>query len=174
MRRAAFRSSTLSVRYETMRGVMNTKSFTLMLVGALWVMLAACSPKPGSADRGAQDNADPNRPIVIENFSLGTRLGPHGGIATGAGERMFPVGQLIYVAMELKNAPVGTVVHVVWKAQGDLVLGEETKEVRRNQRFMNFAADSSSLPLEPKYHVEVFVNGKPLAKLDFGLVLAAA
>jgi hypothetical protein len=73
--------------------------------------------------------------------------------------------------MELKHAPIGTVVHVVWKAQGDLVLGEETKEVRRGQRFMNFAADSSSLPLEPKYHVEVFVNDKQLAKLDFGLAL---
>jgi hypothetical protein len=149
---------------------MNMKSVLPMLASAL-CLLAACSPKTDPKAQSAMIAADANRPILIENFSMGTRLGPHGGIAKGANEQVFAVGDLIYVAMELKHAPIGTVVHVIWKAQGDLVLGEETKEVRRGQRFMNFAADSSSLPLEPKYHVEVFVNDKQLAKLDFGLAL---
>jgi hypothetical protein len=139
----------------------------------LLCLVAACDPKSPSSPRTVAPAADPSKPISIGNFGLGTRLGPHGGIAKGASDTQFAPGQLIYLAMELKNAPVGTVIHVVWKAQGDLVLGEETKEVRPGQRFMNFAADSSSLPLEPKYHVEVFVNGDRLAQLEFGLVMAA-
>jgi hypothetical protein len=155
---------------------MNVKYAAAVATGLL-CLLAACSSKTNpaaGATSGATAAADPNRPIVIDNFSMGTRLGPHGGIAKGANERMFAPGELIYLAMELKNAPVGTSVRVVWKAQGDIVLGEETKEVLPGQRFMNFAADSSSLPLEPKYHAEVFVNGKSLAKVEFGLVMAAA
>ena len=152
---------------------MNHKPLLSVLASSLCV-LAACSSKtdpPVNSTATVAEEA--NRPILIENFSLGTRLGPHGGIATGAGEQMFAPGQLIYLAMELKHAPIGTTIRVVWKAQGDIVVGEETKEVRRGQRFINFAADSSSLPLDPKYHVEVFVNDKPLAQLEFGLVLAS-
>jgi hypothetical protein len=153
---------------------MNVK-FAAPLTTSLLCLLAACSSKTEPAP-SPQSNvtADASRPILIDNFSMGTRLGPHGGIAKGTNATMFAPGELIYLAMELKNAPVGTSVRVVWKAQGDIVLGEETKEVLPGQRFMNFAADSSSLPLEPKYHAEVFVNGKSLAKVEFGLVMAAA
>jgi len=158
---------------------MNTKILRsilalLSMLASSLCLLAACSQEPDPATPSGVAKANSSRPIVIENFSLGTRLGPHGGIATGAGERMFEAGQIIYVAMELTHAPVGTAVHVIWKAKGDIVLAEETKEVRKGQRFMYFAADGSSLPVDPQYRVEVFVDGKQLAELEFGLVLASA
>jgi hypothetical protein len=143
------------------------------MLASLLCLLTACSPKTDPAPPSSQSTADANRPILIDNFGMGTRLGRHGGIAKGAGGNQFAAGQLIYVAMELKYAPAGTEIQVVWKAEGDLVLGEETKEVRRGQQFMSFVADSSSLPLGPKYHVEVFVNGKQVRKIDFGLVMAS-
>lgn len=152
---------------------MGVKVMRALVVSTLF-LLAACQRDAGRAPNisGASHRTD--IPVLIENFSLGSRLGPNGGIATGAGEHMFEAGQLIYIAMELKNAPVGTPVSVLWKGPGDTVLGQETKTVRRGQRFMNFAADSGALPVAPKYRVEVLVDGKPITQLEFDLILASA
>lgn len=146
---------------------------TLFVLASI-VLLGACGDKSADDSRNRLGAShDRNRPVQIENFSLGSRLGPHGGIAMGAGEHAFANGQLIYVAMELKNAPVGTQINAIWKGPGDVVVGRETKEVRLGQRFMNFAADSAALPVGHKYRVEIQAENKSFAQLEFDLVLGA-
>ena len=119
-----------------------------------------------------EEPVDLNRPIKIENFAMGTALGPTGGIAYGADHKMFETGTIINVAMALKHAPVGTPVRVVWKGPGGDVIGQETKTVRRGQRFMNFAADSNVIPVMRNYQVDVFVHGTLLTNLRFDVILA--
>jgi hypothetical protein len=142
----------------------------LRVLAAAVFLLSACTSE---ADKAAQEAAA-KRPIQIDNFVLGTALGSHGGIAYGADHKMFEAGQLIYLAMELKHAPVGTPVRVLWKGPAGDVIGEETKLVRRGQRFMNFAADGGNLPVMQNYVVEVQVNGKTLSQLKFDILLTAA
>jgi hypothetical protein len=159
---------------KVMRALASSMKSALLIAAGSALLLTACQREPNLAPQVSGASHRTDIPVQIENFSLGTRLGPNGGIATGAGEHMFEAGQLIYIAMELKNAPVGTPVSVLWKGPGDTVLGQETKTVRRGQRFMNFAADSGALPVAPKYRVEVLVDGKTITQLEFDLILASA
>jgi hypothetical protein len=144
----------------------------LRVLAVTAVLLNACTSETGEIAPGAAQSAD--QPVHIDNFSLGTALGSQGGIRAGADEKMFEAGQLIYLAMELKHAPVGTPVQVLWKGPAGDVIGQETKQVRRGQRFMNFAADSGNLPVAENYQVEVVVNGRTLTRLQFDLILASA
>jgi hypothetical protein len=167
---AAGRAHKIAVAAERPRRSAQITFARFILCGALALLATSCG-RDGANRMGASH--DPSKPVQVENFSLGTRLGPNGGIATGAGEHAFSAGQLIYIAMELKNAPIGTQISVVWKGPGNTVLGQETKQVRPGQQFMNFAADSSSLPPAPKYQVEVLHNNKTLAQLEFELVMGS-
>jgi hypothetical protein len=169
MDRAVITTNRIAYRQQE---AMSVRGVLLVLAGTA-VLLCACERKSEQVSGSAAPSAT-EQGIRIEDFALGTVLGSHGGIAKGASENRFETGQIVYLAMALKQVPVGTPVNVVWKGPGGEVLGQETKHVRRGQRYLNFAADSGNLPLGQRYRAEVSVNGQTLARLEFDLILSTA
>lgn len=149
------------------------KGVLLALAGAAFLLTACDRPNGKDASQSAAAAGKPVE-VLIDNVGLGTALGPHGGIARGAADDLFETGKLIYVAMELKQAPVGTEVHVTWHGPANDVIGKEAKRVMRGQRFMHFAADSGGIPAGDNYHVELSVNGKRFSRLKFKLILGSS
>ena len=136
-------------------------------------LLGGCSREPEqvSAESASPPEATADQ-IQLDGFALGTRLGPHGGIAPGAERTEFGPHEQVFVAMLIRRAPVGTPIRVVWAAPGGIRLGEETKTVRPGQRYMNFAADISTIPPGRGYYAEVWAEGRVVGRVEFEVLPA--
>lgn len=137
----------------------------LALCLVLTALLGACSQNKETDAQASRPSAAAK--MWIGEFQSGTRLGPHGGIAHRSEKTVFSAGDMIHIAMKLRDAPPGTTVTVVWKAPSGQKLGEETKRLRPGQDYMYFSADGENLQAGSGYHAEISTNGKPVTVVSF-------
>ena len=95
---------------------------------------------PGEEEVGAMEAE-----MALDDFTLGTEVGPDGAVASGATTENFTVGQTVYYAIETGDAEPGSVVRVVWMGPDGSAINEESKTVggTGGEQYVNFQADTT-------------------------------
>lgn len=143
----------------------------IVTLAAVLSVSGACTRDPERAS-SAQSTAESAQEglVQLEDFRLGTALGSDGAIAPGKQQNAFTPDETVFLAMRIRQAPVGAAVRVVWGAPGGIQLGEETKTIRPGQRYLHFAADISTIPVGENYYAEVWAQGRQIARVEFSII----
>jgi len=134
----------------------------LALTLALLALVCGACGAPADKD-GASAPSD-----AIQEITLGAGLGVDGAIETGWGKTEFPLGDPIYLAMDVSNARENAEVEVQWIGPGGAVIDHEVKRALPERQFLSFKApDSVSILGVGKFKVKVLYLGHEVRTLDF-------
>ena len=137
----------------------------LALALALLALFAAgCGGSGGSA--GDDSATTPSE--ALQDITLGAGLDTSGAIELGWAKEDFPLGDPIYLAMNVSNAKENAEIDVQWLGPDGQVLAHETKRALPEREFMSWQApDEVTLAGDGQYRVKVLYQGKEAATLDF-------
>ena len=160
---------------------MKNKTILMTFLAILTMgLLIACTPEEAeyatetteTATETALDEMempDMTAEIWVDDPTLGSALNEEGRVAFGAGDNDFEVGDTIYYAMEIGDAPAGASVRVVWYGADDAQVHEETQQVQAGQDYMHFQAPDTSAWTPGDYRVEVYANEQLAHEEDFNI-----
>ena len=162
---------------------------TIATLAALLALTFGCK-KTDEATTGSADTAtaastseisgtsSPNdlNPIraqsYIDDVSIGHQVGADGAIPTGQTGDNFNPGQVIHIAMKVKDAPANTAVKVVFNGPGNVKVGEETKQVPAGATYLTFEKDTKGWAMGD-YSADVFVGDEKVNTQHFNMVNTA-
>lgn len=133
---------------------------------------ATTAEQPGVG--GTADVSPINAQTWIDDVTLGHEVGADGSIVTGKSGDDFAPGQPVHLSMDVDDAPENTAVKVVWYGPGETKIGEDTKNVAPNQKYMTFAAQNTASWQKGDYRAEVWVGDEKVNTQQFQIVDAAA
>ena len=140
----------------------------ILAASALLLSLAACNRQgpelPAAVDstKNAADNANGVDTVVVSPTAafVGSALDENGDIATP--QRDFAVADTVYVSVPSKGRRLGDRLEVFWFHQDGRSRKDEIK---------NIAGPFTAFEFQPsevgKYNVEVDVNNRPIALVEF-------
>lgn len=105
----------------------------------------------------------------IDDVTIGHEVGADGKIPADKTGVDFAPGQTIHIAMQVKDAPAGTAVKVVFYGPGEKKVGEETKTVAGGETFMTFGKDTKGWP-KGDYRAEVWTGDEKVNTQQFQIV----
>jgi len=108
----------------------------------------------------------------IDDVSIGHEVAADGTIPAGKTGDDFAPGQPINITMQVKDAPAGTAVKVVFYGPGEKNVGEETKNVAGGEKFLAFKKDTKGWP-KGDYRAEVWTGDEKVSTQQFQIVDAA-
>ena len=108
----------------------------------------------------------------IDSVTIGHEVGADGAIPTGKTGDDFAPGQPVHIAMQVKDAPAGTAVKVVFYGPGEKNVGEETKNIAGGEKFLAFQKDTTGWP-KGDYRAEVWTGDEKVNTQQFQIVDAA-
>lgn len=123
-----------------------------------------CGGHGGSgADNGAAAPAD-----ALHDLTLGAGLDTDGAIELGWAKREFPLGDPIYLAMDVRDAREDAEIEVRWIGPDGEELDHEVKRALPDRKFMSWRApESVTLAGVGEYRAQVLYQGTEVATLDF-------
>ena len=159
-----------------------------LILAAMAVMLlmsaVACREEPSEAPPVATTAEQPgvgspadvspvNAQTWIDDVTIGHEVGADGSLVPGRTGDDFAPGQPIHLAMDVDDAPENAAVKVVWYGPNETKLGEETKNVAPNQKYLNFAAQNTASWAKGDYRAEIWVGDEKVNQQQFQIVDAA-
>jgi hypothetical protein len=129
---------------------------------------ATTQEQPGA--ESPSDVSPVNAQTWLDDFTIGSELGPDGAVATGKTGDDFSPGQPVHVAMEVGDAPEGAAVKVVWFGPNETPMGEEEKTVSGGQKYLNFSAKDTQSWEKGDYRAEVWVGDEKVNQQMFQIV----
>lgn len=108
----------------------------------------------------------------VDDVTIGHEVGADGVILAGKTGDDFAPGQAVNIALQVKDAPAGTAVKVVFYGPGEKNLGEETKNVVAGQSFLAFTKVTAGWA-KGDYRAEVWAGDEKVNTQQFQIVDAA-
>ena len=108
----------------------------------------------------------------IDDVTIGHEVAADGTIPAGKTGDDFAPGQAVNITMQVKDAPAGTAVKVVFYGPGEKNVGEETKNVAGGEKFLAFKKDTAGWP-KGDYRAEVWAGDEKVNTQQFQIVDAA-
>ena len=108
----------------------------------------------------------------IDDVTIGHEVAADGTIPAGKTGDDFAPGQPVNITMQVKDAPAGTAVKVVFYGPGEKNVGEETKNVAGGEKFLAFKKDTKGWP-KGDYRAEVWAGDEKVNTQQFQIVDAA-
>jgi hypothetical protein len=105
----------------------------------------------------------------IDDVTIGHEVGPDGKIVTGKGGDDFAPGETIHIAMQVKDAPAGSAVKVVYYGPGEKQVGEETKQVPTGATSLAFDKATDGWG-KGDYRADVFIGDEKVNTQQFQIV----
>jgi uncharacterized protein YfaS (alpha-2-macroglobulin family) len=99
-------------------------------------------------------------------------VAPDGTIPAGKTGDDFAPGETVHVTMQVKDAPSGTAVKVVFYGPEEKKVGEETKQVAGGEKFMTFNKSTKGWP-KGDYRAEVWTGDEKVNAQQFQVVAAS-
>ena len=132
---------------------------------------ATTQEQPGTDS--PSDVSPVNAQTWLDDFTIGSELGPDGAMMAGKTGDDFAPGQPVHVAMEVGDAPEGAAVKVMWYGPNDTPMGDETKTVSNGQKYLNFTAKDTQSWQKGDYRAEVWVGDEKVNQQQFQIVDAS-
>jgi L,D-peptidoglycan transpeptidase YkuD (ErfK/YbiS/YcfS/YnhG family) len=129
---------------------------------------ATTQEQPGA--ESPSDVSPVNAQTWLDDFTIGSELGPDGAVAAGKTGDDFSPGQPVHVAMEVGDAPEGAAVKVVWFGPNETPMGEEEKMVSNGQKYLSFSAKDTQSWQKGDYRAEVWVGDEKVNQQMFQIV----
>jgi hypothetical protein len=167
---------------------MSKKYLALVLVAGL-PLFGACKPQepaetqaesasdvvpaatPGEI-AGVGDNAAdisaPKAQAMIDDVTIGHKVGADGTIAEADQGDDFAPGDPVYLTMKVGDTPAGSQVKVVWMGPGEAKIGEDAKAVEAGATSLSFQADTKGWA-KGDYRAEVWVGDEKVNDQQFNL-----
>lgn len=156
----------------------------------LWSLLAlgllACGPDgDGSGEAGpaaedaateAEPTAGPGDPVALDaegwlgDVSTGRAVDPRGAVPADSAGGEFAPGELIYVSMEVGDAPADAAVHVAFYDPAGEKVAEDEKKVPAEARYLYFDSGDTRHWEPGDYRVETSVGGRVVDEQELTLV----
>ncbi len=156
----------------------------------LWSLLAlgllACGPEGDASGEGgpaaeeeatqADPTAGPGDPVALGaegwlgDVSTGRAVDPRGAVPAESGAREFAPGEVIYVSMEVGDAPADAAVHVVFYDPAGDKVAEDEKKVPAEARYLYFDSGDTRHWEPGGYRVETSVGGEVVDEQELALV----
>ena len=105
----------------------------------------------------------------IDDVTIGHQVGPDGKIVTGKTGDDFAPGETVHIAMQVKDAPAGSAVKVVFFGPGEKQLGDETKQVPSGAKYLTFDKATKGWA-KGDYRADVFVGDEKVNTQQFQIV----
>lgn len=120
----------------------------------------------------ASDVSPVNAQTWLDDFTIGSEVGPDGTVPAEATGDDFTPGDPIHLVMEVGDAPEGAAVKVVWYGPNDTPMDEETKTVSSGEKHLAFTADDTKSWQKGDYRAEVWVGDEKVNQQMFNMVEA--
>jgi hypothetical protein len=131
---------------------------------ALCLLAAGCGGHAGPTDEAVATAPSD----ALQDITLGAGLGTDGAIELGWAKTEFPLGDPIYLAMDVSHAEDDAEIDVQWLGPDGRVLAHETKRALPERTFMSWKApEEVTLAGDGAYRVKVLYQGEEAATLDF-------
>lgn len=150
---------------------------TAVLIATALVLVIGCK-KTDEAATGTTTPASktpttsvPAKPS-IDHVVIGHEVAAYGEIPPGQTGTNFTPGQIVYLALQLKDTPADTAVKVVFYGPGDKKVAEETKKVASGETFMTFDKATKGWP-KGDYRAEVSMGDEKVNTQPFQIVDAS-
>jgi hypothetical protein len=104
----------------------------------------------------------------IDDVTIGHEVGADGTIPAGKTGDDFAPGEMVNIAMKVKDAPAGTAVKVVYLGPGDANVGEETKQAT-GATFLTFQKDTKGWA-KGDYKADIYAGDEKVNTQHFQIV----
>lgn len=105
----------------------------------------------------------------IDDVTIGHEVGPDGAIVTGKTGDDFAPGEMIHIAMKVKDAPANSAVKIVYNGKDNAKVGDDTKQVPAGAKFLAFEKSSKGWP-KGDYTADVFIGDEKVNTQHFQVV----
>jgi hypothetical protein len=109
---------------------------------------------------------------MIDDVTLGKKVGADGMIATEDQGDDFAPGETVHLVLNAADAPASSAVKVVWYGPGETKINEESKTVESGAKYLDFQADTASWQ-KGDYRAEVWIGDEKVNTQQFQIVDAA-
>ena len=109
----------------------------------------------------------------IDDVTIGHKLAADGTIPAGQTGDDFAPGQVVHIAMRVKDAPAGSAVKVAWFAPGETRIGDEQKNVPAGATTLTFSSPSTKGWAKGDYRAEVWIGDEKVNTQQFQIVDAS-
>lgn len=106
----------------------------------------------------------------LDDFTIGSELGPDGMMVAGKTGDDFAPGQPIHLSIETGDAPANSPVKIVWYGPNETKVGEETKNVTAGQKYLTFTAQNTASWTKGDYRAEIWVGDEKVNQQQFQIV----
>ena len=118
---------------------------------------------------GAGDLNPVEAQTMVDDFTIGTKVGADGMIAPEDQGDDFAPGETVYYTMNVADAPAGSAVKVVWFGPGETRINEEEKTVESGAQYLTFQADTANWE-KGDYRAEVWIGDEKVNTQQFQVV----
>jgi hypothetical protein len=106
---------------------------------------------------------------MVDDVTLGHKVGTDGMIATEDQGDDFAPGDTIYLTMNVADAPAGSAVKVAWFGPGETKVGEEPKTIESGAKYLTFEEATTSWP-KGDYRAEIWIGDEKVNTQEFQIV----
>lgn len=169
------------------RGDLRVKGFRRLPVVTVWTVLvagaAACGPAdderaapeqaPGTEGSPAATEGQPESSAPggwLQGFTVGSRVDPTGAIPREARADEFRIGEPVYIALELGEAPPPASVHAVFYDGSGSKVAEDAKKVPARAPYLYFDSGATGDWAPGEGRITISVDGRPVGDEPFTLV----
>lgn len=170
---------------------MRRETLALLLAAALPLAIA-CKPKegaesqdqsaadvvpsatpgeiPGVANGNSSDISPPTAQAMIDDVTVGHKVGADGTIAAADQGDDFAPGDPIYITMNVGDVPAGSQVKVVWMGPGEAKIGEDSKAVAAGVSTLTFQATETAKWAKGDYRAEIWIGDEKASDQHINIV----
>jgi len=132
------------------------------------ILLVLFTTGCGGGSSAADDTSATAPSNALQDITLGAGLGTDGAIEIGWAKQEFPLGDPIYLAMDVSGAQENAKIDVQWIGPDGQVLAHEVKRALPDRTFMSWQApEEVTLAGDGAYQVKVLYQGQEAATLGF-------
>ncbi len=133
---------------------------------ALTLLLLAAGCGGGDAPAGTAAAADPTE--AVQDITLGAGLGTDGAVELGWARDDFPLGDPIYLAMDVSRAQENAEIEVRWIGPDGRVLAHQVRRALPDRKVMSWKApEEVTLAGDGQYRVKVLYQGAEVETRGF-------
>jgi hypothetical protein len=123
---------------------------------------------------GTEHPSDLNPPeaqAMIDDVTIGKKVGADGMIAMEDQGDDFAPGEKIYITMNVGDAAAGSTVKTVYFGPGEAQVGEENKPIPAGAKYLTFEADTTGWGMGD-YRAEIWIGDEKVNTQQFQVVEA--
>ena len=106
---------------------------------------------------------------MVDDVTIGHKVGSDGMVATADQGDDFAPGDPIYLTLKVGDAPAGSEVKVAWYGPGETKVKDESQTVTQGQQYLTFELTDTASWQKGDYRAEIWIGDEKVNQQEFNI-----